>query len=34
MATFAPDSRLVKRVQPSPNHGERRAAHPDILLLH
>jgi N-acetylmuramoyl-L-alanine amidase len=32
---FAPDSRLVTRVVPSPNHGERRGgAEPDMLLLH
>jgi N-acetylmuramoyl-L-alanine amidase len=30
---FMSDSRLVSRVVPSPNHGERRAAI-DILLLH
>ncbi len=32
---FAPDSRIVERVVPSPNHGERRGvARPDMLLLH
>jgi N-acetylmuramoyl-L-alanine amidase len=32
---FAADSRLVGRVAPSPNHGERRAVErPDMLLLH
>jgi N-acetylmuramoyl-L-alanine amidase len=33
--TFPPDSPLVDRVQPSPNHQPRRGvARPDILLLH
>jgi N-acetylmuramoyl-L-alanine amidase len=32
---FAPDSRIVERVVPSPNHGERRGvARPDMLVLH
>jgi N-acetylmuramoyl-L-alanine amidase len=32
---FAPDSRIVERVVPSPNHGERRGVtRPDMLLLH
>ncbi len=32
---FPADSALVERVQPSPNHGERRgAARPDCLVLH
>jgi len=35
MATFPPDSALVQRVLPSPNHGERRGARrPDCILLH
>src|SRR5881409_2126428 len=34
MPTFVPDSRLVARVNASPNHGDRRGAHPDLLLLH
>jgi len=29
-----PDSPLARRVAPSPNHGERRGAKPDMLLLH
>ena len=33
MSRFSPDSSLVDRVVPSPNHGERRAR-PDMLLLH
>lgn len=33
--TFAPDSKLVDTVVPSPNHGPRRdGPHADILLLH
>jgi N-acetylmuramoyl-L-alanine amidase len=33
--SFKPDSSLVDRVVPSPNHGERRyGPHADILLLH
>jgi N-acetylmuramoyl-L-alanine amidase len=32
---FPPDSKFVKAVHPSPNHGERRGfAAPDMLLLH
>jgi N-acetylmuramoyl-L-alanine amidase len=31
---FKPDSPLVHRVVPSPNHGERRVARPDMLILH
>ncbi|WP_245496361.1 N-acetylmuramoyl-L-alanine amidase [Lichenibacterium ramalinae] len=32
---FAPDSRLVAAVRPSPNHGERQGgARPDALVLH
>jgi N-acetylmuramoyl-L-alanine amidase len=35
MATFPPDSALVQRVLPSPNHGERRGARrPDCIILH
>jgi N-acetylmuramoyl-L-alanine amidase len=34
MPPFAPDSNLVTRVVPSSNHGERRVARPDMLLLH
>src|SRR6266404_5975166 len=35
MTNFVPDSLLVNRVAPSPNHGERRsAARPDMILLH
>ena len=34
MPPFAPDSATVTRVVPSPNHGERRIARPDMLLLH
>ena len=33
MQEFAPDSRLVRRVRPSPNHDER-ALPADIVLLH
>jgi len=34
-ATFAPDSRLVDAVVPSPNHGIRQGfAQPDMILLH
>ena len=32
--TLTPDSPLARRVAPSPNHGERRGAQPDMLLLH
>src|SRR4030081_1122200 len=32
---FAPDSSIVERDVPSPNHGERRGiARPDMLMLH
>jgi N-acetylmuramoyl-L-alanine amidase len=35
MPAFKPDSRIVERVVPSPNHGERRGiARPDMLVLH
>ena len=35
MAVFPPDSALVQRVLPSPNHGERRGARrPDCIILH
>jgi N-acetylmuramoyl-L-alanine amidase len=34
MSSFSPDSPVVARVAPSPNHGERRVARPDMLLLH
>lgn len=34
MIPLAPNSRLVDMVVPSPNHGERRVAEPDMLLLH
>jgi N-acetylmuramoyl-L-alanine amidase len=34
MSRFPPDSPVVTRVVPSPNHGERRVARPDMLLLH
>lgn len=34
MSPFAPDSATVNRVVPSPNHGERRVARPDMLVLH
>ncbi len=34
MTAFAPDCPHVDEVVPSPNHGERRLARPDILLLH
>ncbi len=33
MPTFPPDSRLVVRVAPSPNHDERRAG-VDMIILH
>ena len=35
MAAFPPDSALVQRILPSPNHGERRGA-PwlDCIILH
>jgi N-acetylmuramoyl-L-alanine amidase len=32
--SFTPDSPIVTRVVPSPNHGERRIARPDMLVLH
>lgn len=32
---FSPDSKFVKAVHPSPNHGERRGGvSPDMLILH
>jgi N-acetylmuramoyl-L-alanine amidase len=31
---FTPDSNRVARVAPSPNYGERRAARPDMIVLH
>jgi len=34
MSRFAPDSSTVDRVVLSPNHGERRVARPDMLVLH
>ena len=35
MAAFPPDSALVQRILPSPNHGERRGARrPDCIILH
>src|SRR5262245_534252 len=42
MPTFKPDSKLVSRVAPSPNHGPRRRsklrpkapARPDLIVLH
>jgi N-acetylmuramoyl-L-alanine amidase len=34
MSSFQPDSPIVDRVAPSPNHGERRVAQPDMLVLH
>jgi N-acetylmuramoyl-L-alanine amidase len=35
MSDFAPDSSIVERVVPSPNHSERRdGARPDMILLH
>src|SRR4051812_37024712 len=34
MSDFAPDSSVVARVVPSPNHGERAGGPPDIILLH
>jgi len=34
MPRFVPDSKLVARVNASPNHGERRVARSDMLLLH
>lgn len=34
MSRFPSDSPVVSRVAPSPNHGERRVARPDLLLLH
>src|SRR5438105_12990321 len=34
MSPFRPDSPLVAHVVPSPNHGERRVARPDMLVLH
>lgn len=32
--TFAPDSPVVSRLAPSPNHDARLAAHPDMVLIH
>jgi N-acetylmuramoyl-L-alanine amidase len=34
MSEFVPDSSLVERVVPSPNHDERQGGDPDIILLH
>lgn len=34
MPEFLPDSSLVERVVPSPNHNERQGGDPDIILLH
>jgi N-acetylmuramoyl-L-alanine amidase len=34
MSEFFPDSALVKQVRPSPNHGSRRIAMPDAIILH
>jgi N-acetylmuramoyl-L-alanine amidase len=34
MPEFPPDSSLVERVVPSPNHDERKGGEPDIILLH
>src|SRR5262245_397163 len=34
MSDFTPDSVLVERVVPSPNHDERKGGDPDIILLH
>ncbi len=35
MSRFSPDSPLVARVHPSPNHGERQGVpRPDMILLH
>jgi N-acetylmuramoyl-L-alanine amidase len=35
VAFFTPDSSLVTRVAPSPNHGVRKGgAHPDMIVLH
>jgi N-acetylmuramoyl-L-alanine amidase len=35
VALFAPDSSLVTRVAPSPNHGVRKGGpHPDMIVLH
>jgi N-acetylmuramoyl-L-alanine amidase len=34
MSGFVPDSKLVNRVVPSPNHAERSTGPCDILLLH
>ncbi|MHB2208678.1 peptidoglycan recognition protein family protein [Methylobacterium sp. CM6257] len=32
--SLVPDSSLARRVAPSPNHGARRTARPDMLVLH
>jgi len=34
MTRFDPDSPLVKRVQPSPNHGSRKGMKPSAIILH
>jgi N-acetylmuramoyl-L-alanine amidase len=34
MSDFAPDSSIVDRVLPSPNHDERLRGAPDMILLH
>ena len=34
MAEFQPDSVLVERIVPSPNHDERQGGEPDMILLH
>src|ERR1044071_9400509 len=34
MKDFIPDSSVVERVVPSPNHDERQGGPPDMILLH
>ena len=34
MSDFSPDSSVVDRVLPSPNHDERLRGAPDMILLH
>ncbi len=34
MPEFSPDSSVVERVVPSPNHDERQGGTPDMILLH
>ena len=34
MPEFTPDSPLVSRAAPSPNHGERHGGSPDMIVLH